>query len=302
MKPLPQSFRFLFVIAVLAAVGSAGCHTQAARKQTPSASPQTPPPSRQMPSAGGEGDVNSGKQIAASGAPNGVAACASCHGAQGEGNAASNFPRIAGQPQAYLQRQLTYYANGSRDNPVMAPIAKALTPQQISAVSAYYATLAAPSVPAPAAKAADQSMKRGQVLANIGDEKIGVQACANCHGPGGAGEPPLYPYLAAQHAGYTVAQLNQWKSGSRKTDASQQMPMIAKRLSDNDMTALASYFAAQPAPPPAAQRINVPPPAAAHPGAPAAEGGGAAQGGPPQPGVSGGATGAPPGATEKSRP
>jgi cytochrome c553 len=98
----------------------------------------------QAPSTDGS-DSNAGKQIATGGAPNGVAACASCHGAQGEGNAASNFPRIAGQPQAYLARQLRSYANGSRVNPIMGPIAKALTPQQIDAVSSYYAALAAPS-------------------------------------------------------------------------------------------------------------------------------------------------------------
>jgi cytochrome c553 len=212
------------------------------------------------------GNTDTGRQIATSGAP-GAAACASCHGAQGEGMAASNFPRIAGQPQAYLARQLTLYANGTRNNPIMTPIAKGLTPQQMEAVSAYYAALVAPA-PKPPTKAAAQALKRGLILANTGDEKIGVQACANCHGPGGVGQPPNYPSLASQHGGYLVATLNDWKSGARKTDPSQQMNVISQRLSTTDMTALAAYYATQPAPPPATQRVNIPAGSAARPAAP----------------------------------
>jgi cytochrome c553 len=222
--------------------------------------------------------------------------------------AASNFPRIAGQASLYLARQLSAYANGNRNNPVMTPIAKGLTPQQIEAVSAYYASLAAPS-PKPPSKAAAGVPKRGQLLAEIGDEKIGVQGCANCHGPGGIGEPPSYPYLAGQHPGYLVTTFGEWKSGARKTDPSQQMPMIAKRLSDEDVKAVSAYYAAQPAPPPATQRANIAAGTTARPAAPApqtsgqssvptqgvgVEQGAATSGGEQGPGGGGGASGSGP--------
>jgi cytochrome c553 len=216
--------------------------------------------------------ADAGKQIANNGTPDGVAACASCHGAKGEGNAASNFPRIAGQSQSYLARQLTSFANGSRGNPVMSAIVQKLTPQQIGAVSAYYAQLDAPATPSAAAPAAQQ--KRGQTLATIGDNAIGVQACANCHGPGGSGEAPNYPYLAGQHAAYLKASLAAWKNGSRKNDPSQQMPMIARRLSDSDIAAVSAYFAAQPAPKSLDQRVVIPQGSAARPVAGAAQSGG----------------------------
>ncbi len=189
--------------------------------------------------------ADTGRQIATSGAAEGVAACAGCHGAQGEGNAATNFPRIAGQSQTYLARQLRHYASGSRNHPVMTPIAKALSDQQIDAVAAYYAALAAPA-PKPAAPSA-RAQKRGQQLATVGDDKLGVQGCASCHGPGGVGEAPTYPYLAGQHRGYLAVTLRAWKSGARNTDPSMQMNIIAKRLSDADIAALAAYYAAQPA-------------------------------------------------------
>ena len=70
--------------------------------------------------------------------PSGVQSCAGCHGAQGEGNATNGTPRIAGQPQAYLERQLAAYADGRRDNEVMTPIARQLAPEQRTALSAYY--------------------------------------------------------------------------------------------------------------------------------------------------------------------
>jgi cytochrome c553 len=233
------------------------------------------PAQAQTPSAGGARET--GKQIATSGA-SGAAACASCHGQQGEGMAASNFPRIAGQPHAYLVRQLASYANGSRSNPIMAPIAKALNEQQIAAVAAYYASLEAPSKPA--AKAPPQ--KRGQQLADIGDERIGVQGCVNCHGPGGIGQPPLYPYLAGQYAGYLTTALGEWKSDARKTDPSKQMNLIARRMSDSDIKSVSAYYAAQPAPPPTEKRVNVPAGSAARPVAPAPQ---AKQPAPPTKGV-----------------
>jgi cytochrome c553 len=234
-------------------------------------------PAHAQTASAGASSQDMGKQIATSGA-GGAAACAGCHGPQGEGMAASNFPRIAGQPHAYLARQLASYANGNRNNPVMSPIAKALTKEQIAAVAIYYASLEAPSKPA----AAVTPPKRGLQLANIGDEKIGVQGCVNCHGPGGIGQPPLYPYLAGQYMGYLVTALGEWRSGARKTDPSKQMNIIAKRMSDADIKAVSAYYAAQPAPPPTEKRVNIPAGSAARPVAPKPQ---AAQPGAPTKGV-----------------
>lgn len=225
--------------------------------------------------ASGTPSLQAGEQLATKGAAS-IVACASCHGAQGEGMAATGFPRIAGQSAYYLGKQLAAYANGARVNPVMEPIAKALNPQQIRDVSAYYATLGASAsaaagaamVPpgaagAPAARGrahggAMPGSERARMLDSVGDAARGVQACGNCHGPGGTGEPPIYPYLSGQHATYLTAAMAQWKTGGRQTDMSGQMPHIARQLADPDVAALSAYYGAMPAPPPAAQRVNVP--------------------------------------------
>jgi cytochrome c553 len=215
--------------------------------------------------AEGRPDLQAGQQLASAGAPDkAVAACIGCHGAQGEGNAAGGFPRIAGQSQAYLAKQLGAYANGARVNPIMQPIAKGMNAQQIRDVSAYYASLGgAPGAggtagAGPGGKAAGGSAERGRVLSEIGDNGKDVQACANCHGPGGMGKQPAYPYLAGQHAGYLTAAMGEWKNGSRKTDSSGQMPHIAMQLADADVAALSAYFSAQPAPPSATALVSIP--------------------------------------------
>lgn len=72
-----------------------------------------------------------------------VPACDSCHGANGEGRP-PEFPRLAGQSAQYLANQLTDWQKGTRNESnlhLMQDIATRLTPAQIKAVSAYFASL-----------------------------------------------------------------------------------------------------------------------------------------------------------------
>lgn len=68
-----------------------------------------------------------------------VPACIACHGEKAEGN--GPIPLLAGQHQAYLARQLEAFASMARANEIMHENSKDLTPQQISEVTAYLATL-----------------------------------------------------------------------------------------------------------------------------------------------------------------
>jgi cytochrome c553 len=199
---------------------------------------------------------SAGQALATQGGGNNVAACSGCHGGQGEGDAATGFPRVAGQSYAYLLHYLESYANDSRKNPIMQPIAKAMSAEQRQAGAAYYASLApaAASGGASAPAAAPASgpaidLNRARQLAQVGDEGRLVQACANCHGPDGNGHSAGIPYIAGQHAGYLSATLTAWRDGSRNNDPSAQMPLIAKALADADLSSLTAYFAGLPAPP-----------------------------------------------------
>ena len=180
--------------------------------------------------------------------PSGVRLCAHCHGDRGEGNTTNTTPRIAGQPQAYLERQLAAFADGRRNSEIMTPVARHLAPEQRIALSAYYSQLRAPAAKPPAESAASA---RGRALAMRGDHALQVQGCQNCHGPGGTGIGNAIPYLAGLDRSYLEMALGEWKSGSRKTDPSRQMNQIAGKLGDDDIKALAAYYASQSPPQPA---------------------------------------------------
>ncbi|WP_321803323.1 MULTISPECIES: c-type cytochrome [unclassified Burkholderia] len=188
-------------------------------------------------------DVALGKTIATRGTTTGVAACIGCHGAQGEGNAAAGFPRLAGTHAAYLSAQLAAFADGSRQNPVMQPLAKLLSPRDRDAVSAYFASLpAAPAIAASDAASIDPA-NTGAWLATRGRWSQGLPACAQCHGAGGLGVGTAFPPLAGQPAAYIAGQLNGWKRGTRAPGPMALMPMIAGKLSDADIDAVAAYYA-----------------------------------------------------------
>jgi cytochrome c553 len=93
---------------------------------------QPPPPGRTDDPA----LVAKGKELFDKGLPDrGIPACASCHGANGEGIA--DFPRLAGQHAKYVAKQLTYIQTLTRAAPVMHGIVKDLSPVEIQAVATY---------------------------------------------------------------------------------------------------------------------------------------------------------------------
>ena len=87
-----------------------------------------------------QADPRGGAALAQQGGA-GIPACIACHGARGEGLAAAGFPRLAGQPQAYLLKQLQDFSTGKRKNDQMEPIARALSAPQKSDAADYYASL-----------------------------------------------------------------------------------------------------------------------------------------------------------------
>lgn len=195
-------------------------------------------------------DVDTGGRIAAQGA-GAAAACSSCHGQHGEGQAAARFPRLAGLGATYLREQLDSYADGRRQHPVMTPIAMALKADQRRLVAAYFASLDVPQNPAATQAPAEGSAAR---IAWLGDEARQLPACANCHGRDGGGLGDSIPPLAGQPAGYLEDALAAWREGRRNNDASGQMPRIAKALGPLDARALAAWYGALPAPPAASRR------------------------------------------------
>ncbi|PWB31376.1 cytochrome c4 [Pseudomonas sp. SDI] len=183
-----------------------------------------------------------GQKVFSQGGQNPAAmACMSCHGPDGMGMAAAGFPRLAGLPAAYLSKQLNDFRNGSRKNPIMEPLAKALSDDEITAVTTLLAARPAP----PAGDLRRQQMASDPVeaLALYGDWSRQIPGCVQCHGPGGGGLGQHFPPLAHQPASYLSAQLNAWRDGSRQNDPDQLMAGVAKAMTDAEVKAIAAYFA-----------------------------------------------------------
>ena len=68
-------------------------------------------------------------------------------------------------------------------------------------------------------------------------------ACAACHSPDGAGVPPIYPRVSGQDTLYTAAQLRAFRASERENDANGMMRVVASRLSEKEIEALAEYIA-----------------------------------------------------------
>lgn len=102
-------------------------------------------------------------------------------------------------------------------------------------------------LPAPVGNIAEDPGKikpsdTGAWLATRGRWSSGLPACAQCHGPGGLGVGETFPPLAGQPAAYISGQLHGWKTGARPPGPMALMPVIASKLSDADIAAVADYY------------------------------------------------------------
>ncbi len=205
-------------------------------------------------------DPSAGERIAREGLPPQVAACITCHGARGEGSAA--FPPVAGAGKAYLTAQLEAFASSSRQQAGMGPIAKALDAAQRASVAAWFAALPTPLALVKETPASPSD--RGAWLATRGRWQEGVPACAQCHGPGGAGVAPHFPPIGGLSAAYMQEQVNAWQAGTRPPGPLGLMASVAKQLSADDVSAVAGYYAKLHALP-ASAAASTPAPAKAQP-------------------------------------
>ncbi len=164
--------------------------------------------------------------------------CGACHGPDGN-SVNPQWPSIAGQHAPYIVRQLEAFQNGERTNILMSSQAMTLTEQDMKDVAVFFA-----AQPAAAKSVADPGLvEKGEALYRGGDMESGAAACLTCHGPTGRGNPSArYPLLRGQHATYIAATLREYANETRKSDGTTRiMRDIAKRLSEDDIVAVAAY-------------------------------------------------------------
>ena len=160
------------------------------------------------------------------------AVCAACHGSQGEGNAALNAPKLAGQPAWYLKRQVMSYKTGLRGvgpgdtygQQMVGMVATLPDEASVDNVVAHIQTLPDNAT----VTTIDGDIARGQKLYTV---------CAYCHGGDGMGRQALNaPRLSGSSDWYLARQLRHFKEGVRgahpKDYYGYQMGLLSQTLQD----------------------------------------------------------------------
>jgi len=168
------------------------------------------------------------------------AVCAACHGADGN-STVPQWPNIAGQHPAYLERQMNLIQANARPVPEMTAIVAGLSEVDFRDLAAYFS-----SQKRNIGVADEALVESGRRIFQAGNAETGVPACMACHGPVGEGNPLSgYPVLAGQQAVYTASLLARFRNGEHWGDEdapSLVMVGVAARLTDREIEAVASYI------------------------------------------------------------
>ncbi|QFY43376.1 c-type cytochrome [Candidatus Methylospira mobilis] len=160
--------------------------------------------------------------------------CAGCHGEAGI-SANPEWPILAGQRSPYLYKMLLDYRAGRMQGQgagMMAAVTANLNEQQISDLAEWLSRQTRPML-------IRHTGREPAVLK--GDRSRLIPPCEACHGANGQGWD-LQPTLAGQHRAYLVSVLNRFKSGERNNDINAGMAQIARKLNEQEISALADYY------------------------------------------------------------
>jgi cytochrome c553 len=177
-----------------------------------------------------------------------VLACASCHGAAGEGTTDVYFPRLAGKPAGYLYNQLVAFRDGRRKYPPMNYLLDFLPDPYLKQIAEHFASLRPPFPAAVVPIVSNDILARGESLVKNGDPQHGIPPCSACHGPSLGGMEPGIPGLLGLRASYVSAQLGGWRYGTRTAASPDCMQIVASLLTEDDVKAVAAFLSSRPAP------------------------------------------------------
>ena len=179
------------------------------------------------------------------------ATCMGCHGLAGN-STMPNFPKLAGQGEGYILKQLQEFKSGARDNAIMGGVASLLSEQDMMDIAAYYSIQ---TISENSAKADEKTIELARKIYLGGKKDTKTTACIARHGPKGLGIPSAkFPALSAQHAEYIAVQLKAFRQYSineqtgsdevaRDNDYEGMMRNVAKGLTTIEIEALAEYIA-----------------------------------------------------------
>lgn len=154
--------------------------------------------------------------------------CIKCHGESGEASG-SGMPSLTAQDPEYFVTSMMAYVDGSRSHNLMKRLVSDLDEATIKEMGVFYA------VQEPL-----QTETQGEGDINVGRRLS--EDCEACHGADGNAKNPSMPTLAGQDAKYFIKAMKHYKDGTRKH---QKMFEAVESLSEQEMTDMATYYAAQ---------------------------------------------------------
>ncbi|MDI9237831.1 c-type cytochrome [Lysobacter sp. LF1] len=238
--------RVLGIVGLLALTAAAVAYAQTTVNPVPENTPVQAAPLNTAPEKVVWGDAKAGATKAGT--------CAACHGLDGNPTTPA-YPRLAGQNERFIARQLALFKSGERNTgmaAVMKPFADALTAQDARDIGAYFATqragagVADDTLITRGPNAGKKFFQVGEQLFRNGDKARSIPACMACHGPAGSGNPgPAYPHLAGQQAAYTQRRLEEYRAGTtaeRDPHLFFVMAAVTRQLTDEEIGSLASFL------------------------------------------------------------
>lgn len=185
-----------------------------------------------------EGDVVRGEKIAKEGY------CYSCHGVKGK-NPTQATPSLAGQKAVYTYKMLKDYQTGrfiiDHKSDVMVNLVKIYNDQDLSDMAAYFAAQELPY-----AQYIEKEVDIAPEIVRLvskGNTSRMIIPCASCHGAHGEGGMNATPALTGMSPRMFVRHMEAYRDGTRHNDVMSGMAQFAKDLTDEEIQALADYYA-----------------------------------------------------------
>lgn len=166
-----------------------------------------------------------------------------CQGCHGEDGISVNpmCPNLAGQFTRYLEKQIRDFQREKRVDPIMTGMASGIAEtQDAQDIAAYFSSRKRMAGKPIKSALAD----KGKEIYLGGNPETGLYACVNCHGENGKGKSAtnnVFPVIGGQTKDYIMKQLRDLRSGERHNDPAGMMGNIAKKLSDEEIEAVAEY-------------------------------------------------------------
>jgi len=161
--------------------------------------------------------------------------CFLCHGATGD-SSSPLYPKLAGQNSGYMLKQLRNFKRGERESSDMRKVVADLDENDMQSAAFFFSR----QQPSRGNSAYAEMRALGEKLFSQGDPARGLKPCRECHGDNGAGSATL-PRIAGQHTLYIETQLTLFEE-RRRTNDNAQMQDVAKRLTTDEVRAVAEYL------------------------------------------------------------